>query len=322
MAACRRVFAVFPVFQIGFWRNRTFFAFVIAYNFISGYNVYNQHFAHMRVTDAWKSATEGATMTSFLLSADIPYADIAFFVVVALGLILGVIRGFSKSFKGVFLTIAIMLAALLLITPTFDSVRNLDMFKNMETSITEKIESGDKIFSQKIIIRTDGETGERKYYVEVSGDDGTSEVELENSMGDGFASSIKGKFALWLAQKFITDDGQTIGGVAGTFASDIIVAVIMFVVYCVALGLICWLLRKIFAKMHTSESSALKAVDRTFGAIVSTAFALVFILVVLAILSALKDKLPTVDEALSSSTVCGYFYQNNPVAKLFAEIFG
>lgn len=265
---------------------------------------------------------EGATMTSFLLSADIPYADIAFFVVVALGLILGVIRGFSKSFKGVFLSIAIMLSALLLITPTFDSVRNLDMFKNMESSITEKIESGDKIYSQKIFISTDSETGEKKYYVEVSGEEGTSKVELENSMGNGLTSSLKGKFALWLAKTFITEDGQSVGGVAGTFVSDIIVAVIMFVVYCVALGLICWLLRKIFAKMHTSESGALKAIDRIFGAIVSTAFALVFILVVLAILNALKDKLPTVDEALSSSTVCGYFYQNNPVAKLFTEIFG
>lgn len=261
-------------------------------------------------------------MTSFLLSADIPYADIAFFVVVALGLILGVIRGFSKSFKGVFLSIAIMLSALLLITPTFDSVRNLDMFKNMESSITEKIESGDKIFSQKIFISTDSETGEKKYYVEVSSEEGTSKVELENSMGDGLTSSLKGKFALWLAKTFITEDGQSVGGVAGTFVSDIIVAVIMFVVYCVAMGLICWLLRKIFAKMHTSESGALKAIDRIFGAIVSTAFALVFILVVLAILNALKDKLPTVDEALSSSTVCGYFYQNNPVAKLFTEIFG
>ena len=173
---------------------------------------------------------EGATMTSFLLSADIPYADIAFFVVVALGLILGVIRGFSKSFKGVFLTIAIMLSALLLITPTFDSVRNLDMFKNMESSITEKIESGDKIFSQKIFISTDSETGEKKYYVEVSGEEGTSKVELENSMGDGLTSSLKGKFALWLAKTFITDDGQLVGCVAGAFVSDIIVAVIMFVV--------------------------------------------------------------------------------------------
>lgn len=267
-------------------------------------------------------ATEGAIMTSFLLSADIPYADIAFFVVVALGLILGVIRGFSKSFKGVFLTSAIILASLLLIAPTFDSVRNFDMFKNIENSITEKIESGDKMFSQKINVRVNEETGEKSYYVIVSNEEGSIEVDLEKSMGDGLTSSIKGKFALWLAKTFITDDGQTLGGVAGTFVSDIIVAVIMFVVYCVALGLICWLIRKIFAKMHTSESNALKAIDRTFGAIVSTAFALVFILVVLAILNTLKDKLPTVDEALSSSTVCGYFYQNNPVAKLFTEIFG
>lgn len=261
-------------------------------------------------------------MTSFLLSADMPYADIAFFVVVALGLILGVIRGFSKSFKGVFLSIAIMLAALLLISPTFDSVRNFDVFKKMESSITQKIESGDKIFSQPITVRENAESGEKEYYVVVSSEEGTAEVELEKSMGDGLTSSLKGKFALWLAKKFITDDGQTIGGVAGAFASDIIVAAIMFVAYCVALHLVCWLLRKVFAKMHTSESGVLKAIDRTFGAIVSTAFALVFILVVLATLNALKDKLPTVDTALSSSTICGYFYQNNPVAKLFTEIFG
>ena len=104
--------------------------------------------------------------------------------------------------------------------------------------------------------------------------------------------------------------------------SDIIVAVVMFVVYCLALGLVCWLLRKIFAKMHTSDSKALVAVDRTFGAVISVAFAFVFILLALAILNALKDKIPAVDEALSSSTVCGYFYANNPVAKLFTKIFG
>lgn len=315
-------FVFFHFFSKGFGAQPNFFRFYIAYNFISGYNVYNQHSAHIRGVGARLRATEGAIMTSFLLSADIPYADIAFFVVVALGLILGVIRGFSKSFKGVFLTSAIILASLLLIAPTFDSVRNFDMFKNIENSITEKIESGDKIFSQKINVRVNEETGEKSYYVIVSNEEGSIEVDLEKSMGDGLTSSIKGKFALWLAKTFITDDGQTLGGVAGTFASDIIVALIMFVVYCVALGLICWLIRKIFAKMHTSESNALKAIDRTFGAIVSTAFALVFILVVLAILNTLKDKLPTVDEALSSSTVCGYFYQNNPVAKLFTEIFG
>ncbi len=257
-----------------------------------------------------------------ILSADIPYADIAFFVIVALGLILGIIRGFSKSFKGFFLTVAIMLAALLLISPTFDKVRNLDVFMNMESSITQKFESGNELFSKEIIVKTDAETGERTYYVTVTTEEGTSEQPLENSMGSDITSSLKGKFAVWLAKSFITESGQTIGGVAGVFVSDITVAVIMFVVYCAAMGIICWLLRKIFAKMHTSDSKALKAVDRTFGAIVSTAFAFVFILLVLAILNTLKDKLPTVDEALTSSSVCGYFYANNPVAKLFTEIFG
>lgn len=257
-----------------------------------------------------------------LLSADIPYADIAFFVIVALGLILGIIRGFSKSFKGFFLTIAIMLAALLLISPTFDKVRNMEVFVNMDNSISAKFESKNAIFSQPIYVRVDAETGEKSYWVSVTTEEGTTEQPLESSMGSDFTSSIKGKFAVWLAKTFITNDGQTIGGVAGTFVSDIIVAVIMFVVYCLALWLICWLLRKIFAKMHASESKALVAIDRTFGGIISTAFAFVFILLVLAILNELKDKIPTVDQALSSSTVCGYFYVNNPVAKLFTKIFG
>ena len=74
--------------------------------------------------------------------------------------------------------------------------------------------------------------------------------------------------------------------------------------------------------MHTSDSKVLVGIDRTCGAIISTAFALVFIMVVLAILNSLKGKTPAVDSALESSTVCKYFYENNPIAKLFTEIFG
>ena len=165
-------------------------------------------------------------MSVNLLCADIPYADIAFFVIIALGLILGIIRGFAKSFKGFFLTIAIMLAALLLIAPTFDKVRNLDVFVNMDNSISAKFESGNVIFSTPINVRVDAETGEKSYWVSVTTDDGTSEQPLESSMGNDLTSSLKGKFAVWLAKTFITDDGQTIGGVAGTFVSDIIVAVV------------------------------------------------------------------------------------------------
>lgn len=41
-----------------------------------------------------------------------------------------------------------MLAALLLIAPTFDKVRNLDVFVNMDNSISAKFESGNVIFQR------------------------------------------------------------------------------------------------------------------------------------------------------------------------------
>ncbi len=252
-----------------------------------------------------------------VLSADIPYADIAFFVILALGLLLGILRGFSKSFKGFFLTIGIMLAALLILSPTFAKVREISVFDKMETSITQGIEKKSELLSQPIYVVTD-EEGKRTFYV-----DATKETTLEQVIADSdISGALKGKITLWLAQKFIYEDGQSIGAVAGTFVSDIIVAIIAYIVYCLALGLICWLLRKIFAKMHKSDNKLLKALDRTCGAIVSTAFAAVFILLVLAILYALREKLGSVDSALRQSKVCGYFYLNNPVAKLLTEIFG
>lgn len=256
-----------------------------------------------------------------ILSASIPYADIAFFAILALGLILGIIRGFSKSFKGFFLALAIMLVSLLVISPTFEPVRNIDVFNKMDDSISASIESKNEMFSIPIYVEK-SEDGTLSYWVDVTQDGETKRVLLENSMGSDVTSTLKGKIAIWLAKSFITEDGQTIGSVAGTFISDIIVAIVMFIVYCLVLWLICFLLRKIFAGMRNSESGALKAIDRIFGAIISLAFSFVFILLVLAILSSLRNKIPQVDEYLTNSTVCGYFYLNNPVATLFHKIFG
>jgi len=257
-----------------------------------------------------------------VLSADVPYADIAFFVILALGLLLGILRGFSKSFKGFFLTIGIMLAALLILSPTFAKVREISVFQKMETSITEGIQGKSELLSEPIYVETD-EEGKRTFYVDVTQDGVTTRMELNDVIAQSdMSGALKGKLTLWLADKFIYEDGQSIGGVAGTFVSDLIVAIVAYVVYCIALGLICWLLRKIFAKMHDSDNKLLKALDRTCGAIVSTAFAAVFILLVLAILYALREKIEVVDSALRESKVCGYFYLNNPVAKLLTEIFG
>lgn len=265
----------------------------------------------------------GEFMFTYILSADVPYADIAFIAILALGLVLGIIRGFSKSFKGFFLTIAIMLASLLLLTPTFAAARDMDMFVSMEESITSSIEDKTELFAKPIYIENDAESGDISFLVEVQLEDGTTQrVALSEGLDEGGTSAIKARLALWLADKFIEEDGQTLGGVAGMFISDLIVAVALFIVYCIVLGLLCWLLRKLFARMRKSDSRVLKAIDRVAGGIVSTAFACVFALLVLAILYALRDKIGSLNEMLENSTICAPFYLNNPIARLFTEIFG
>lgn len=256
-----------------------------------------------------------------LLSAQVPYADIAFIVVLALALILGLIRGLAKSFKGFFLAVAIVLISLLLISPTFEPVRKISVFEKMNVSITEKI-SSTELLAMPIYVETaqneDG-TETRTFFVEITLEDGTTaRTDLGTALGDG----IKAKFANWLAERFITEDGQTIGGVAGNFISDIIVSVIMFIVYCIALGLICWLIRLIFRGMHNSDSDVLRIVDRSLGAVVSVALTLVFVLVVLAIIAKAADENSAVHIYLSNSKICGFFYLNNPITELWTSIFG
>lgn len=257
-------------------------------------------------------------MFSSILSADLPYAELAFFGVLAIGLILGIARGFSKSFNGFFLSVAIILCSILLIAPTFMKVRSIGVFNSIESSLSQSIEDTAGVFSTPIIIAENG-AGERSYWIQT---EGNTYAPLEESMGSDMASSAKGKLANWLAQQFITESGQTIGSVAGIFITDIIVMVLMFIVYCIILDLICKLIRKFFSKLHDSESRVLHIIDRTCGAIISTGFSFVFILVVLAIAFVLRNRLPQIDSMISSSTICNYFYCNNPIATLFTEIFG
>lgn len=275
----------------------------------------------MRARQARQRARRGDKMFTSILSADLPYAEIAFFAILAIGLILGLVRGFSKSFQGIILSLAIILCSVLLITPTFAKVRSLDMFTSLENTVTEKVEGSADIFALPITVSEDG-YGNRAYWATVQVDGSAQLVELENAMGTDMTSSMKGQLALWLAERFITQNGQTVGSVAGVFVCDIVVMVVMFIVYCIALHFICHILRKIFSKMHSSNSEFVRGLDRTAGAIISTAFAFVFILVVLAIIYALRDKIPEIDTMISSTKVCGSIYQSNPIATLFTEIFG
>ena len=251
-------------------------------------------------------------MISQIVSASFGYADIAFLAILLLGLILGLIRGVAKSFKGLFLTVAIILSALLLVGLTMPKAREIAVFDQLDATIVEKSAGWGEAFSSPLYKNEDG-----SFYVEVAGEGGeTEKVPLSNVGG------FKGKIANFLAERFVTDEGQSLGKVAADYITNIVVAVACFVVFCIALSIVAWLIRKLFEKMHDTENKALKAIDRILGALVSAALTLLFLLVVLAVFHIFDDKLAIVTDYLKESTICGYLYENNPISTVFSKIFG
>ncbi|MEG2451242.1 MAG: hypothetical protein RSB09_05850, partial [Clostridia bacterium] len=64
-----------------------------------------------------------------------------------------------------------------------------------------------------------------------------------------------------------------------------------------------------------------KVVDRIGGGIVATALAFMLVLLLLAIFSALQNKIPQVIDYIQNSTIGKFFYDLNPIGKVFEQIF-
>lgn len=246
-----------------------------------------------------------------LLSATFSYADIALLAVLVLGIILGLIRGVAKSFKGFLLAVVIILASLLIVGATLQHVRKISVFDALDAKIVESSNGWGEAFNSPLYKNEDG-----TFYIKVQRDGEMENVPLSSVDG------IKGKIAGFLASKFVTDEGQSLGQVAADYITNLVVAVSCFIVYCIALGIIAWLIRKLTAGLHDSTSSAVKAIDRVLGALLSAALALVFVLVVFAIFHIFDAKLATVTDYLKNSAICGYLYEHNPISLVFSKIFG
>ncbi len=233
------------------------------------------------------------------------YIDIAFFVIIALWMLLGLWRGIAKTTKGLFWAVAVVLCALLILGMTFDLVRTTSVFDTIETQISQSAEGWGEAFTSPIYLDEEG-----NYYIN------SPDTPLESSGG------IQGIFAKFLATRFINsqNSGSSLVGIAATMLTSLIAALILFVGYSIGLGLVGFILRKATKGMHKSENKVVNALDRVFGALIGAALALVFLLVVLAILKSINVE--EVTAYINESTVCKYFFDSNPVSKVFAEIFG
>ncbi len=236
------------------------------------------------------------------------YIDIAFFVIIALWMLLGLWRGIAKSTKGLFWAVTVVLCALLILGATFDLVRPTSVFDTIENSITQSASGWGEAFTTPIYLDNSGE--EPFYYVN------TPDTPLEDFGG------IQGIFAKFLAERFIdeSNSGSSLAGVAANMLTSLIAALILFVGYSIGLGLVGLILRKATKGMHKSENKVVNVLDRLGGALIGAALSLVFILVVLAILKSIN--IESVNAFINSSTICKYFFDSNPISTVFAKIFG
>lgn len=257
-------------------------------------------------------------MTISLLSA-VSYADIAFFVLLALGLVGGLIGGVAKALNGFYKTVAIILFSLLLVGATLTPLCNSSLFRPLYNSFVSMSSDWGAAYTEPIHIAQDG-----SYYIYMEYDGTLQKMPLVGANGDGLVDASKGKLASWLAERFITkaNEGQSLGEAAASMFTSIIVAVIAFIVYCILLAIVFWVLRKLFKHLHQSDNSVVRTVDRVLGALIAMTLALLCVLLLLGILHTMGKLLPTVDEYLKNSIVCGYLYEHNPIGTVFARIFG
>lgn len=244
-------------------------------------------------------------MTAFALSA-VGYADIAVLVLLALCLILGFIRGFSKTLKGFMLGAAVVLCSLYLMGLIYEPISKTEMAQSLENSLSSSSEGWGDAFTSPVF------ASEAGYYVK--NDDGTTTALKEV---DGF----KGTIANWLAGKFTPEDSQSVASVIVGNITSLIISIVTFIICVIALSIICALLRKLTEKMHFSENKGVRAVDKVLGGILGAGLSLIFVLFVFGIFASLEDKMPTVISAVTEAPVSGFLYTHNPVTSVLTGIF-
>lgn len=259
-------------------------------------------------------------MLTSLLSAATWYADVALIVLIVLFLLLGVFRGFGKSLKGGFMTIVIILGSLLLVGVLHNTVMTSSLGTGLQDKLSVSSEGWGDAFTRDV------------YYA-----DGSFKVQLDDGTFQNVADTdgIKGKIANWLAGKFISPESEAVNPAATVPAEQrqsvadvcvynitaLIVAAALFLVLCIAMSIVCSILKGLTKGMHDSSSTAVRVIDKILGGIVGLVLGATFVFLVLAILAAFSDKAPSIVQYINDSTVCKFFYDLNPIGKMFEKIF-
>ena len=238
--------------------------------------------------------------TANIVSAAGWYADVALAALLALFLLAGLIKGFSKSTKGFFVFVFVVCVSLMLTGLTQDAVAD----SALGTSISDGLSSASADWGPAF-----------NSPVTVSEDDTPTELNSGNF-------GIKGSFAGFVADKFGVQTGDTVAGAAVASITSVCVAAIMFVVFVIGIVLVFFVIRRVAAPMAKAAVPGVRLLDRILGALFSAFVGLVFVWIVFAIIAAIGDPAAEAQNYLSESAFAGLLYNNNPITTLFTRIFG
>lgn len=244
-------------------------------------------------------------MFSTIIADTTWYADVALIAVLLLFTLGGVIKGFGKSFKGFFVTIVVILLSLLLMGAFHETV----MDSSLSVSLQEKIASASTgwgaEFNETVFIN-----------------DGTYSILQNGELTELGSISFKGKLAGWLAETLITESGvHSVASVCVYNVTSLIMAIALFVVCAIGLSIVCTVIKGATKGLHDSDNKTVRIIDKVFGGLIGLVVGAVIIFLVLAIFSALSDKAPSIMNYIEQSSVCKFFYELNPIGKVFAKIF-
>lgn len=244
-------------------------------------------------------------MFSTTLAATTWYADLALVVLLVGFTAVGAVRGFGRSMKGFFASVAVVLISLFLMGllhgPIFDS----SIGESLMTSIGSASAEWGPEFNE--VIHLDGDV---KYILV----DGARQNLAE--MG------LKGMIANSVADTLITEYGvQSLAGLCVSNVVSLIISICTFAISCIVLSVLCSVFKGMTQNMDESKRKGVRVTNRVLGGIVGLALGAITILTVFAVFQATADKMPVVIEYINDSVICKFFYDLNPIGKALASIF-
>ena len=249
-------------------------------------------------------------MFDFALAA-FNISDGVFLGFIGLFLIIGLKRGFSRSTRGIFFNITLLVAALFFSGTCTNPIMASPTGSNFVAMLENWISGWGDAFSSRVFF-----------------DEGVA-VFRNNSGSFSMEDLTGGNFIMnylvgFLVSRLVPQEGDmSLAQILAPNLASIFMAVILFAVSFIVLKLLFAIITGLWSKAEDSLRS-FKPLDRVLGMVFSVGTSLFFVLFVFAIIGITAD-VPFMSSAanhLKSSGLCSILYGANPVFDLFVNMFG